>query len=336
MKRISYLVAGFVSLAMPASAATVDAVDILRSFSVVALGDYTLRSDQPAPAFVGGDFTSVGSHSINVNGNFPNGTVGGVSGGLIVGGSVLPGGNNNVRGDVVIGSNQTVTQPNPNQRRFNVGGKTFETLNQGTTVTSGAAVPVAEVATAFQTLSTNLSQTANTSAITFAGDSNNPRLTFANAIDGIAIINLTQAELAQFVGRNRNAQFNLGTNNTVVLNVAGTTFATNGGNLNLNGGNSNVIFNFFEATSITLNNTFGASILAPLADVFANSGGSNVFLVGNNVTQRIEIRSPFTGNLPSFAPAVDQIPSPVPLPAAAFLLLAGLGGLGALRATRRA
>lgn len=335
MKRLTYLVAGFLSLAVPASAATIDAVDILRSFSVVALGNYTLSSDQPAPAFVGGNFKSNGN-SINVNGGFSDGIVGTVSGGLIVGGSILPSGTSNVRGNVVIGAGQTVTQPTPPQRRFTVDGSTFELLKEGTTVTSGASVPVADVATAFRTLSTNLAQTGNTAAITFAGDSNNPRLTFSNAIDGIAVVNLTQEELSRIVGRNRNAQFDLGGNNTVVLNVAGTSFATNGGNLNLNGGNSNVIFNFFEATNIALNNTFGASILAPLADVSANSGGSNIFLVGNNVTQKIEIRSPFTGNLPSFTPAVDPAPSPVPLPAAAFLLLASLGGLGALRATRRA
>jgi len=77
---------------------------------------------------------------------------------------------------------------------------------------------------------------------------------------------------------------------------------------------------------------FGFPILAPLADITATSGGVNGTVVGNNIFQSIEFRpfddtTLFSGTLPT----IDVPVSAVPLPAAAWMLLAALGGLGLVR-----
>lgn len=316
-----------ISFGSAASAATVDPVAMLKSFSVIALGNHTLSSDTPSPLYVGGDFKTNGNHSINVNNNLPDGVVGDATGALIVGGSVLAGSAANVKGNVALAGDQGVTQPNPPQLRYFLGnGSEFNLLNNGTTVSDNIDVPASDVAAAFQALAASWASLDGTGGESFGGDSNNPLLKVGAAgADGFAVINLDAADAAYLFGGNTQIQFT-GSPVTTIINVAGTSFNNAGKNLNDFAGASNVIFNFYEATDIAINSTFGASIFAPFADIAANSGGANAFMVGYNIDQRYEIRSPFTGNVPG----LPDDPSPVPLPAAGWLLIAGLGGLAAL------
>lgn len=285
---------------------------------------------------MGGTFTSNGNHSINVNNNLPNGSVDGASGALIVGGDVA-GAQSNVKGNVALAGNHIVTQPNPAQRRYLLdgGSSEFNLLNDGTTLTDVVDVPVADVAAAFVSMSTFWSGLSATGGTAYTGDTNNPVLTVGPAgLNGYAVVNLDAAEASFLLGGNPQIRFSGNTPITTIINVAGTSFDNARKNINGFTGANNVIFNFYEATNIAINSTFGASIFAPLADIAANAGGANAFMVGNNIVQKYEIRTPFTGSIPTPDPAPP--PSPVPLPAAGWLLIGGLTGLVSVARRRRA
>jgi hypothetical protein len=61
MKALFAAVITVVSLAGVATAATVDAEDILKQFTVVALGNHTSTSHMVGSVYVGGDFTAAQS-----------------------------------------------------------------------------------------------------------------------------------------------------------------------------------------------------------------------------------------------------------------------------------
>lgn len=124
---------------------------------------------------------------------------------------------------------------------------------------------------------------------------------------------------------------------TLVINVAGNvgTFGLNFSGFNgisaLEAAES-VVWNFFEATDISLNSSLFGHIVAPLAEITFN--GSNE---GNVIARSVIVNNgeahplAYTGNV-SPEPEV----SPVPLPAGIVMLLSGLGLLGAARLRRQA
>ena len=74
---------------------------------------------------------------------------------------------------------------------------------------------------------------------------------------------------------------------TTIINVSGTN-PTIGINANNNINKNDVLFNFYEARSLTVNSTFNYSILAPKADVTLNDGGVFGTVVSNNLDQNAE------------------------------------------------
>lgn len=318
------------ALSTPVSAATIDAGDLIRGFSVIALGDYTLSSDTPSPVFVGGNFRTKGNQSINTNNDRPDVTVGDVSGSLIVGGEVRKNSASNVNGNVVIGGNQTVTQPSAGQQRFFVDDKSEFNLNRdGATVTAGRAVPVETVRTALLGLSADLAGLDDTGT-TITGDSSNKTLNANAGTDGVAVANFDAESFSAFFSGSSLA-FDLGGASTLILNaeLGGIeTLTFKGLNLNDFSGANNVILNLAGVDRFDIRSTFGISLLAPTVNVVAKAGGTNGFVVANDLDQRYEIRGSFTGDLPEIAP--------VPLPATIWLLGLGALGLGAMRRRRDA
>jgi choice-of-anchor A domain-containing protein len=298
-----------------APAATLTAQGLLSGFNTIALGNLTASSETEGTVFVGGNLSSNG-YGVNPK-NLVSGTVGSVSGSLIVGGSVSGNPINVGAGNVVIG------------------GTTSAIINRngGGTLTTGATIDVAGVSSTLNAFSVYLSGLATTSGASIStADQNNKALTSGaggtGALANIAILNLTAAQSTAFLGSGNLSSLNLTSGVTTIVNLAGTSAAITG-NFNLN--NTSVLFNFYEATTLTIGAAFGFGILAPKAAITTTGGGVNGVVVGNSITQSIEFRplngTAFSGTLPVQTSPV----SAVPLPASALLLGAGMLGLAALR-----
>jgi choice-of-anchor A domain-containing protein len=140
--------------------------------------------------------------------------------------------------------------------------------------------------------------------------------------NGVAVFDLTAVDTAVF-GASQ-FQFNLNGATTLILNSDETS-----ANISANflGGSAQAIgaetlWNFYDATSLTINNQWGGSILAPSA-AFSNHQNIEGGVFVNTLTQGGEIHlQPFSGQIPP-----GQIP-PVPEPETYALLLVGLGFLG--------
>ncbi|ODU01961.1 MAG: hypothetical protein ABS79_01025 [Planctomycetes bacterium SCN 63-9] len=118
-------------------------------------------------------------------------------------------------------------------------------------------------------------------------------------------------------------------NQTIVINVSGTNVSMTNFGISLSGvDQTHVLFNFYEATTLTLTNMgFPGSILAPHATVVGNSGQVNGTLIANSLSGTIETHSyAFSGNLPGI--------SPVPEPST-FALVATAGLFAIVPGARR-
>jgi len=89
-----------------------------------------------------------------------------------------------------------------------------------------------------------------------------------------------------------------------------------------------VVYNFYQAVSVNLAGSKDpeGSILAPLSGVIGGYGQMHGQLVAGSYSGNSQFDNvQFTGNV-----------TPVPLPAAVWLMLSGLSGLGAIGRTRKA
>ncbi len=299
----------FIGLASGASAATLDAESLIAGSTAIVLGDLSTSatSHVEGTVYVGGDLSS-STFDANRDG-LADLDLGTVSGSLIVGGDLTANLNGAQVGTVAVGGTYTG--------------------NPGTeTVVTGADVPVSEVTSLFENLSTDLSSFEDTAGASISGDSNNVVFNTGNGgADTLAFLNLDAAyAVSLFSNQNANISFNFGDINGFIINVAGDIGDID---LKLNDSLDNVLFNFYESTELDFGGgPFNASILAPFADVTSAAGGTNGTVIAGNLTLGGEIRpfndtNGYVGGLPVIAP--------VPLPAAAWLMFAAIGSLVGLR-----
>nr|WP_246204884.1 choice-of-anchor A family protein [Altericroceibacterium indicum] len=268
---------------MASSSSLISGVDVLKTWNLVVLGNLNSSSEVEGRTFVGGNLTGNSSnYNIrplpasptdtpgltvvgNVTGNHKNLNNGS---GAVVGGNVNSGFNLN-------GAPQTVL----------VGGKISNTNVNSNTVKSDLASSdpafmqnLTQQKSLIETSMGNLSYSMSTEpANSTLGISGN-RGTFnakPNA-DGVAVFNISSGDLDK-IGE---IQFNLNGADTVVVNVSGA-------NINLNdnflGGTNNlgehVIWNFYEAKTLSLSTAWGGSVLAPEATAATSNyiQGSAVF-----------------------------------------------------------
>ncbi|WP_432382066.1 collagen-binding domain-containing protein [Duganella sp. P38] len=117
---------------------------------------------------------------------------------------------------------------------------------------------------------------------------------------------------------------------TLILNVSGTNVTLNGGYQDL--AKYNVLFNFYEATTLTINTGVWGSILAPLATVTSNNGVVNGDVVVGNWLSNTQIN---TGNAFAAVDVNGLAVSAVPEANTYAMLLAGLGMIGFIGLRRR-
>ncbi len=315
LKLIPAVVMSCVALASGAGAVTLDPQAILQNATTIVLGDMVTSgtSHLEGPGYVGGNLTSA-TFDANTDG-MAELNLGTVSGGLIVGGNLTANLNSANTGTVQVGGSYSG--------------------HAGTeTVVSGADVPVQQMTSLFQGLSSNLAGLTSTDGIGLSSDMNNPTF-FAGSggLDGIAIFHLALADaVALFGNQNANFNFNMGTASALIINVAGDLSRVRP---KLNSNQPSVLFNFYETTG-TLDfggGPFNASVLAPFAHVISPSGGMNGTLVAGSLNLGGEIRpygnvSGYSGGLPDSAEV--SLPA-VPLPAGVWMMVAAFGAFAALR-----
>lgn len=330
----SAIVATAASLAFTggAHAAPLAAAEVLNLFNGVTEMNMNASQEVEGRLYVGGDLTG---NSIQVG--FKDVTPSTLDELIVVGDSTINTLNAQNGSDVTIGGNASGTiQLNAGSqgtRTARIGGSFTGNSNQGTTLTNQAVADPA-FADRFPEIDFVALKAEADFFSTLAGDAvdltdpNNKKIIGNPDADGLSVFNVALSDLS-------GGGYSIDTNgaDTILINVSGTTgtFAMNALGATSSFAES-VIWNFYEATSITVNSAIIGSVLAPLADMsgFSGSTEGSVIAKSINLTNGELHSRTFTGTLPT--ESVPPAPTAaVPLPAALPMLLAGLGGLVALR-----
>ncbi len=119
--------------------------------------------------------------------------------------------------------------------------------------------------------------------------------------DNVAIFNVSGSALfnnsnVQQIDLNLNGK----SPTAILINVSGTTvnYQNSGnfvGNMTATAHRSKILWNFYEATSVTANKSFYGSILAPLATVAITGGANEGSIAAYNLSANIEVHLPLFG-----------------------------------------
>ena len=265
---------------------------ILSDYSIITSGDLQDVSEYQGNAYVGGNVTDgsafntgistyggtpAGGASLNVAGNLNSGGPISVnSGNVIVGGSIQGGRILNMNGG------GTITQGNPSA------------------LPSSPVAAVAAASSYWSTLSANSTAVASGGTLTFN----------CNGSSTLAVFNLSASQL---FAQNQSFAINTGSSTKQILvNVTGTT-ANEAGGENFNGNWSSVagelVFNFSQATTLSLSSQTFGYIVAPNAAVTANVTAINGGIDAASLNTSGEVHGPGTTpnyNLPDVVSSVPD------------------------------
>lgn len=285
-------------VAAPASATT-DSLGVAGEYNAFVFGSYSSAySDIEGSLAAGGSGTFTG-YSINSS-NVPDSN----GNGLVVGGS-LSFNNGQIYGNAQVGGAAATSS-------FNVVGGSLYANNPN------LPVDFTTEKTNLQGLSTSLSQIGATGStvsqyggISLTGDMST----------GLQVFNVNGSDL---LNANSFNLIDVNSNATVLINVSGSVSGFTNMGFNLGSADSSkVLFNFYEATDLTMSGVgVWGSVLAAWADVDATNGQFNGTLIANSFNGNMELHTnTFTGDLPT----------PTPLPGSFVLMGSGLLGLLAIR-----
>jgi choice-of-anchor A domain-containing protein len=322
----------FLATATQAPASMLAGTDALNEWNLIVFNNLDSNSEVEGRTFVGGNLTgsssnyNIGPASSPNNGSQPAltvvGDVTGSSKQLNNGGGASIGGNLATQLNLN-GANQTVnvggsitTQQNVNQNTEtgNLGANFTQTLNNQKTL----------LMSSLGSLSDNLKALASTGTATIS----NNQLSLTGASSGISVFNLSLSNLASL----NNISVTAPSGGTTVINVSGTS-----GTINANFNSSaelgrNVIWNFYDATSLTFANNFLGTVLATDAAVANTAGYIEGTLVANSFTQRAEVhQDTFQGDLSSVGGSVSAMPEP----GTWAMLILGFGAIGFMQRRKR-
>jgi choice-of-anchor A domain-containing protein len=194
------------------------------------------------------------------------------------------------------------------------------------TLKTGGGDPInfASQATFLTSYATQLSLVAATGTVS----DNYGTVTLSGTSSTLDVFDVPIADL----GGNNTIDINNPSGATVLINVTGTSGTTTGAGMYINGnganGNStttqadNVLFNFYQATSITFGGSVLGTVLAPSAAV-TGAGQLDGGLIAKSFSGTTEFHNyVLTGTLPPYVPGVPE-PTPLILCGSA-LVIAGL------------
>jgi choice-of-anchor A domain-containing protein len=226
---------------------------------------------------------------------------------------------------LVVGGNLNYSSGSIKNGNYFVGGSTTTSSVNLNTATRTTTSPVSFASTSAQlkNTSTSLAKVASTgsSSVAYGG------MTLKGGTGSVQVFDLTSAALGSVSNFNFS---NLHTNDTLILNISGT-------NVNLSGGYGdfkkyNVLYNFYEAQTITLNGVgLYGSILAPLATLAGGNGQINGNVVVGNWASNIQVNTNHYFNATNVAGYVSAVPEPETYA----MLLAGLGLVGFMARRRK-
>ena len=307
-------------LATGAGATPLTASEILGQFNLVVLGSSSSTSSVEGRSFIGG---SLSGGDYNTRSYAPASAYDE----LVVGGSISGNIKVNNGGDATIGgSGSGVLEMNGGSvgnRTATFGGVYAGTFNQGTKL-QNQAVTIPDFGTVLKAASLDLAGLGGSAPLVQNGNKG----MFNRAADSTGITVYDIADGAGFFGAINEIQLSLAGASMVIVNVAGSNLTIND---NFLGGPfaaaSHVVWNFYEATALTLSTQFFGSVLAPLAMV-TNTSAIEGTLVAGALNQRAQIHlQTMIGIIPSSI--TTQVPE------AGSLAIAGLGMLGLCVAGRR-
>ncbi|MDR5171724.1 choice-of-anchor A family protein [Methylobacillus flagellatus] len=298
MKTKLGMLAVLAAISAPAAAGTID-LGVASNYNAFIFGDYTTWGNSVAGALAIGGNATLSSNSIA---NGKNNEYG-----LVVGGNFNQVNGGSLNGNAWIGGNNGITQ------QYSVSGRV------DTAATVAAPIDFATAKSELSALSSQLAGVTATGSYAALDQWNQNSKVFTGSGANVEFFSLNASEFASF----NNLFFNsIAAGTTLIFNVAGES-ATLGWQWQGFGSQYNVLFNFYEATSVTLNaSSLYASILA--VDATINPGSGNLYgtVVANNWNNSVTL-----GN-GSFAtadtPLFNNITTAVPEPHHYALLLAGL------------
>lgn len=310
MRVSGLLVAGFAAMtivgAVPAVATTMTASELLAQYNVITAGDLYSSQEIEGNAYIGGNLNGNTLQVDFVQGYEPNPALADL---VVIG-------NQNAGVNLSASANSTVV----------IGGAKNNWINNlgGGSLTVGSlpAETVLDRDTVVRTLSAasgTLAGLASTATMT-EGEQG---YTFGAGVYNISAAMLAKNEIKLALAAGETAIINVsGLDVSFAKNFVGTSFALA----------SQVVWNFYEATSLNLGAKLIGAVLAPNATVSNFSGSmegsifaNSIFLTNGEVHQQ-----GFTGTLP-----MDVEVAAVPLPATLPLMFGALGGLALLRRRRR-